>query len=109
MKQSINTSLVFLSGLIVSSLFVSQAILSQRTNKAQAEMQTVTIVAQRMTEAQRMAYDQETAAIPTVVISAKRLSPEQKLAMDAQTEEQHLRALDEIATQEIPSSQAGKI
>jgi len=119
MKQSSQTALVFVSGLLVSSLFMSQASISQRFagNQVQSQiqhqastnqtpMQTVTIVARRMSEEQKVAYDQESSNMQTVVISAKRLSPEQKLAMDLQADQQDRIVRDTIATQE---AQADKI
>jgi hypothetical protein len=49
-----------------------------------APIQTVTVSAKRMSEAEKLAYDQETSMVQTVVISAKRLTPEQKAAMSAE-------------------------
>jgi len=46
-----------------------------------APIQTVTVSAKRMSDAEKFAYDQETSMMQTVVISAKRLTPAQKAAM----------------------------
>ncbi|MFZ6771648.1 hypothetical protein ACO0LB_02920 [Undibacterium sp. SXout7W] len=120
MKQSTQTTLVFVFGLLVSSLFMSQTMINQRLasghhqgvkqeqNQApyQEQMQIVTIVAKSMSEEQKVAYDQESSRMQTVIISAKRLSPEQKLAMDLQADQQNSIARDTVATQE---AQADKI
>ncbi|MDP1977994.1 hypothetical protein [Undibacterium sp.] len=53
---------------------------------AKANISTVTITAQRLTEQQKIAFDIEQAGntMQTVFIAAKRLSPEEKLALDQQ-------------------------
>ncbi|MES2073858.1 MAG: hypothetical protein V4488_26125 [Pseudomonadota bacterium] len=48
---------------------------------ATAEIQTVTMIAKRMSTDEKIAFDTQNASAQTVVIAAKRLTAEQKLAM----------------------------
>ena len=70
------TSLVFVGIVNVAT--------TTQVEASPAPVQTVTVLHARMTEAEKLAYDQESAMMQTVVITAKRLTPEQKAAMSAE-------------------------
>jgi hypothetical protein len=70
------TSLVFVGIVNVAT--------TTQVEASPAPVQTVTVRHARMTEAEKLAYDQESAMMQTVVITAKRLTPEQKAAMSAE-------------------------
>ncbi|MFZ6754898.1 hypothetical protein ACO0KY_16130 [Undibacterium sp. Dicai25W] len=84
MKTSIKTSAVLATALFASVLAVGNAFTAQTnpTLSQKAEIPTVVITAQRMTEDQKIAFDTKQSDVQTVIISAKRLTDEQKLAMD---------------------------
>ena len=56
----------------------------QQGAKQQADIPTVTITAKKMTEQQKIAYDegQSASAIQTVIVKHQRLSASEKLAFD---------------------------
>ncbi|MDY7539752.1 hypothetical protein QN372_08440 [Undibacterium sp. RTI2.1] len=87
MKTSFKTPAIFSAALIAGVFAVGAAFqpvssnANVNTQVAQAQIQTVTIVAKRMSADEKLAFDTQANGIQTVVISAKRLSPEQKLIM----------------------------
>jgi hypothetical protein len=84
MKTITATAIVSAASACVTSIIFIGIVNLATTNQVEASpapMQTVTIRHARMTEAEKLAYDQETSMMQTVVISAKRLTPAQKAAM----------------------------
>lgn len=85
MKTIINSKIVLGLATITTALSVAAAIQSAPMSKATTSaIQTVTIVAKRMTPEQKLAFDLQSTGMQTVVISAKRLTPEQKIALEQQ-------------------------
>ncbi|MBC3920762.1 hypothetical protein H8L32_25070 [Undibacterium sp. CY18W] len=78
------------SGLILSTALVAGVLaIGSAYTQVQAQdkqdnvaVQSVTIVAKRMSEEQKIAFDTAQDATHVVMISAKRLTAEQKMAMD---------------------------
>lgn len=83
-SASLNTVLLSTAA-IAATLVVAGAFL-QTTAANRANIATVTITAQRLTQEQKIAYDiqQSGQTMQTVLIAAKRLSAEEKFAMDQQ-------------------------
>ncbi|MBR7746205.1 hypothetical protein [Undibacterium baiyunense] len=84
MKTLTATAIVSAASACVTSLIFVGIVNVATTTQVEASpapIQTVTVRHARMTEAEKLAYDQETSMMQTVVISAKRLTPEQKAAM----------------------------
>ncbi|MBR7799429.1 hypothetical protein [Undibacterium fentianense] len=87
MKTLTATAIVSAASACVSSLIFVGILNVATTSQVEASpipVQTVTVRHARMTEAEKLAYDQETAMFQTVVISAKRLTAEQKAAISAE-------------------------
>jgi hypothetical protein len=87
MKTLTATAIVSAASACVTSLIFVGIVNVATTTQVEASpapIQTVTVRHARMTEAEKLAYDQETSMMQTVVISAKRLTPEQKAAMSAE-------------------------
>lgn len=85
MRITFNTKTVLTSAILISVLSVAAAFqLPDRNQKPEAEIQTVSITAQRMSAEQKLAFDQENSPTQTVIIRAKRLSNAQKIAMTLQ-------------------------
>lgn len=86
-KTPVASSALLIAGAFAAILAVGAAFQPVSSNAnvnkqvAQAQIQTVTIVAKRMSADEKLAFDTQANGIQTVVISAKRLSPEQKLIM----------------------------
>ncbi|MDE2428035.1 MAG: hypothetical protein KGM99_04860 [Burkholderiales bacterium] len=99
MKSTTTNALIFSTALILGSLAVSSAV-QHPAMQNDANIQTVTIVAKRMTSEEKQAYDQSRLPVQTVVISAKRLTAEQKLAMDQEEKmDQQKLAQEAVQTQ----------
>lgn len=84
MKTITATALVSAASACLSSLIfvgIVNVATTSNVDASVAPIQTVTVSAKRMTEAEKLAYDHETSMMQTVVISAKRLTPAQKAAM----------------------------
>lgn len=87
MNNSLKTGAALLSTFAISLALAAASSATDVTKNKQisnAEVQTITVTAKRMSNEQKVAYDQEQAShgVQTVVISAKRLSPQAKLAYD---------------------------
>ena len=67
---------------VCASVFALAHALSAPVVKNGNGLQTVTITAQRMSEAQKIAYDRAQMPQQTVIITAKRLTEEQKASFD---------------------------
>lgn len=101
MKNTINNT--FKSGLILSTAVLTgvlaiAAAFTQAPAVASASVPSVTIVAQRMTAEQKLAYDAAQEGTQIVLISAKRLTAEQKLAMDKEDQFERQQLAEKIAT-----------
>ncbi|MDY7538343.1 hypothetical protein QN372_12410 [Undibacterium sp. RTI2.1] len=90
--NAFNTTGIFSIALIAGVLAVSSAYQApvkgnnSGNESSDNSIQTVTIVAKRLSADEKVAYDQQTSpAIQTVLISAKRLTTEEKIAMDKDT------------------------
>ena len=88
MKTTTQTRIVIVSA-VFASLFALAHAFSAKPEASVAHMQTITIAAQRMSAAQKLAYDNEQQLAQTVVISAKRMSDAQKASFDAQQLDMH--------------------
>ncbi|MFZ6843428.1 hypothetical protein [Undibacterium sp. RuTC16W] len=100
MKTTFKTSAI-LSTALVAGIFAVGAAFQPVAVSAPApvaQIQTVTIVAQRMSADQKLAFDTEAAGVQTVVISAKRLTEEQKMAMAQEDQVLHGIAAKAIRT-----------
>lgn len=86
MTSSLKNTTIFAVAMC-AAVFVTASAFNAGSHGMQSKIQTVTISAKAMTEAQKLAYDAEQNGIHTVVISAKRLTSEQKLAMDQQDQQ----------------------
>ncbi|MFZ6799585.1 hypothetical protein [Undibacterium sp. Di24W] len=87
MKTITATAIVSAASACLSSLIfvgIVNVATTSNVDASVAPIQTVTVSAKRMSEAEKLAYDQETSMMQTVVISAKRLTPAQKAAMTAE-------------------------
>ncbi|MBI3283780.1 MAG: hypothetical protein HYZ65_02860 [Burkholderiales bacterium] len=85
MKTALKTTLknsLILSGALLMAVGAMSEAYQQQPALQHSATQTVTIAASRMSDAQKLAYDQARLPVQTVLISAKRLSAEQKLALD---------------------------
>lgn len=90
MKSSLKNTTIFAIAMC-AAVFVTCSAFNAVNHHAHDKIQTVTISAKAMTEAQKLAYDAEQNGIQTVVISAKRLTTEQKLAMDQQDQQNQFK------------------
>jgi hypothetical protein len=82
--------------LLVASAIGGGAWQHLAANSDIATVQTVTISAQRMTEAQKLAYDlEQSSGAQTVVLSAKRPSAEQKQVWLEEERKQQMLAAGE--------------
>ena len=90
MKSSLKNTSIFAVAMC-AAVFISSSAFHNVKHGTQDKIQTVTITAKAMTEAQKLAYDAEQNGIQTVVISAKRLTTEQKLAMDQQDQQNQFK------------------
>lgn len=90
MKSSLKNTTIFAVAMC-AAVFISGSAFNTVTHGTQNKIQTVTITAKAMTEAQKLAYDSEQNGIQTVVISAKRLTTEQKIAMDQQDQQNQFK------------------
>nr|WP_315487552.1 hypothetical protein [uncultured Undibacterium sp.] len=84
MKTITATAIVSAASACVTSLVFVGIVNMATTTTVEASVapiQIVTVSAKRMSDAEKLAYDQETSMMQTVVISAKRLTPAQKAAM----------------------------
>jgi hypothetical protein len=84
MKTITATAIVSAASACLSSLIFVGIVNVATTSNVDASVtpiHTVTVSAKRMSEVEKLAYDQETSMMQTVVISAKRLTPAQKAAM----------------------------
>ncbi|MCU6434277.1 hypothetical protein LPB67_10895 [Undibacterium sp. Jales W-56] len=83
MKTTFTTSAILGSALVAGIFAVGAAFqpVAVSAPVSAAQVQTVTIIATRMSAAQKLAFDAEASGVQTVVISAKRLTEEQKIAM----------------------------
>ena len=87
MKTLTATAIVSAASACLTSLVFVGIVNIATTTQVEAStvpVQTVIVKHNRMTEEEKLAYDQETAMFQTVVISAKRLTAEQKAAMSAE-------------------------
>lgn len=85
MKNTITNTMK--SGLILSTALVAGVLaigsaFSQVQVQDNTAMQSVTVVAKRMSEEQKIAFDTAQDTTQVVLISAKKLTAEQKMAMD---------------------------
>lgn len=83
MKSTIKNSLILSIALCAGVAAVSQAFTAE-TRSTQAEIQTVSIVAKRMTEQEKIAFDTESAEVQQVIVAARRMNAEEKFAYDQQ-------------------------
>lgn len=88
MKTALTNGLIF-SGALLAALFCVEQAFEAPASPA---VQTVTIIAKRMSADEKFAYDLAQAPIQTVIISAKRLSEAEKLAMDQEDANARLAA-----------------
>jgi hypothetical protein len=81
-NNSFNSRVILGTALISGALFVTAAFQLPASEQVSAgALQTVNVTAQRMSQAEKNAYDLQYSDMQTVVVSAKRLTAEQKLAM----------------------------
>lgn len=83
MKTTLINSLILASAML-AGLGAVDAAFEQQPSLNAGGMQSVSIVASRMSAAEKLAYDQAQLPMQTVQISAKRLSAAEKLALDKQ-------------------------
>jgi hypothetical protein len=69
------------TALIFVSLF--NVATTTQVDASPTPVQVVEVHQAHMTDAEKLAYDQETAEVQTVLVTAKRLTAEQKAAMSA--------------------------
>ncbi|MFZ6760965.1 hypothetical protein ACO0K9_27480 [Undibacterium sp. Ji50W] len=85
MKNTITNTMkngLILSTALVTGVLAIGSAFTQVQAQDSAALQSVTIVAKRMSEEQKIAFDTEQDPAHVVMISAKRLTAEQKLVMD---------------------------
>ncbi len=80
-KQTIVTTLFTTVVVILASLSYKPAAHSSVIHPG-ADLQTITITAQRMSAEQKIAYDREQDAMPTLTVTAKAMTQAQKAAFD---------------------------
>jgi len=80
MKTNLQTKTVIVATVCASLFALAHAF--SFTAQPEKNMQTVTVAAHRMSDAEKLAYDREQLPQQTVVISAKRLTEEQKISFD---------------------------
>ena len=80
-KQISATVLLTLTVALLASLAYKPAAHSSIINPG-ADMQAVTIIAMRMTDQQKAAFDQDELQMQRVVVTGKAMTAEQKLAFD---------------------------
>lgn len=98
MSLTFNTKTVLTSAILISVLSVAAAFqvserAPQAAPQAAAQIQTVTITAQRMSAQQKLDFDQQNSTTQTVFIRAKRLSSVQKIAMALQDQAMQVAAV----------------
>ena len=80
-KQTVVTALFTTAVVILASLAYKPAAHSSVINPG-ADLQTITITAQRLSAEQKMAFDREEEAMPSMTITAKAMTPAQKAEFD---------------------------
>ncbi len=94
-KTNFSARTIISVALISGALFVTAAFQSPASAPDFSEsLQTVNVTAQRMSQAEKNAYDLQTSSMQTVVISAKRLTADQKLAMALEDQGQQQAAAE---------------
>ncbi|NDI85283.1 hypothetical protein [Undibacterium crateris] len=83
MKSTTKNNLILSIALFAGVAAVSQAF-TVETRPAQSEIQTVSIVAKRMSEQEKIAFDTESAEVQQVIVAARRMNAEEKIAFDQQ-------------------------
>lgn len=95
-KNAFKNSVILSAALLTGALAINTAF-NQVNATESSHIASVTIVAKRMTEEQKLAYDAAQNTVQTVLISAKKLTGEQKLAMDREDQFERQQIAQRVA------------